>query len=81
MEPPSHPNDVLLRQATDLLYEIHLMRGTCSHAARALVEWTPKDEAALEQCAHLDDTLALMFRTLQRTAQRILVMRSQTGPR
>jgi hypothetical protein len=60
------PNAVLLDNAVNLMFEIYLLRGDCSAAARALAA-RGRNEEAIEDCAKLDDTLAKTFRALQKT--------------
>ena len=65
------PNIVLLDKVVDLLFEIYLLRGDCSTAARALMSQRKVDEAAVEECARLDDTLAKSYRAVQHTVRLI----------
>jgi hypothetical protein len=61
---------------------MYVLRGECSHAARALLGKSRvdrADEAAVEECARLDDTLAHSYRTLQRTLRSIQRARSRRG--
>ena len=67
---PDQQTAILLDQAVDLMFEIYLMRGDCSLAARSLVTGGQTD-AELEDCARLDDTLAKAYRLLQGTVRGI----------
>jgi hypothetical protein len=71
---------ILLDQAVDLMFEIYLMRGDCSLAARQLVKSGYVEDGQLEDCARLDDTLARTYRILQsmvRTIQRSRARRAK----
>ena len=61
----------LLDSAVDLMFEIHLMRGDCCTAARSISAKTPIDEAAIEECALLEESLATVYQNLQRTLKAI----------
>jgi len=61
----------LLDSAVDLMFEIHLMRGDCCLAARSISAKTPIDEAAIEECARLEESLAKVYRNLQSTLKAI----------
>ncbi len=74
---PKNPTAILLENAIDLLFEIYLLRGDCSAAAKALVHRGRGDAAALEQCAKLDDTLAQAYRSLQATLRKIQAARGE----
>ncbi len=75
MKSPQNPTSVLLDSAVDLMFEIYLMRGDCSAAANAVMAQGKPDEATLEDCAHLDDTLAKAYRSLQQTVRAIQAAR------
>ncbi len=68
---PEKPTARLLDYAVDLLFETYLLRGDCSAAARSMLNQSKVDEAAVEDCARLDDTLARNYRALQRTVRGI----------
>lgn len=70
------PNAVLLDNAVELMFEIYLLRGDCSAAARALSA-RGRNEEAVEDCAKLDDTLAKAFRALQQTLRSIQESRAK----
>ncbi len=74
---PETPTTILLDQAVDLMFEIYLMRGDCCLAAQALLSEQPVDQAAVEDCARLDDTLAKTYRSLQATVRAIQRRRSR----
>ncbi len=61
-----------LDYASELSFELHLMRGECSEAARKLMAHHPVDEKGLEDCAVLDDALA--------QAKRLLDCALESGP-
>ncbi len=75
MKQPEPPTTVLLDNAVDLMFEIYLLRGDCSAAAKAMVTRGKADDAALEDCARLDDTLARAYRSLQHTVRSIQASR------
>jgi len=75
MKSPENPTSLLLDNAVKLMFEIYLLRGDCSAAARAMMEHPRPDEAALEDCAHLDETLAKAYRSLQQTVRAIQASR------
>ena len=56
--------------AVNLMFEIYRIRGNCSRTARNLGSGVA-GEAALEDCARLDDTLARVYRHLQHTLKDI----------
>jgi hypothetical protein len=60
------------------MFEIYLLRGDCSVAARELMKRDPTrlDEASVEDCARLDDALAKTYRTLQSTIREIQAARA-----
>ncbi len=74
---PKNPTSILLENAIDLLFEIYLLRGDCSLAAKALMNKNRVDYSAIEQCARLDDTLAQAYRSLQATLRKIQASRSE----
>jgi len=74
---PKKPTTILLDNAVDLLFELYLMRGDCSLAARALMSQPRVDEQAVEECARLDDTLAKSYRSLQATIRQIRTSRAR----
>ncbi len=72
----------MLDRAVDLLFQMYVLRGECSIATRALLRKTRvdrADEAAVEECARLDDTLAYNYRVLQKTLRSIQRARSRRG--
>jgi hypothetical protein len=71
------PTAVLLDSAVDLMFEIYLLRGDCSAAAQALIQNGQRHEAAVEDCARLDDALAKTYRSLQRTIRSIQASRAR----
>jgi hypothetical protein len=72
---PYHPTAILFETAVDLMFEIYLLRGDCSVAAKALMARKRVDENAVEDCARLDDTLAKTYRALQATLKGIQASR------
>lgn len=61
--------------AAELAFEIHLLRGECSEAASGILAQHPVDEAALEECARLEEALARAHRLLQHTLNSIKAVR------
>jgi hypothetical protein len=51
------------------------MRLACSKAAQTLVNQKPLDEMDLEECARLDDALALAHRILKGTVRSVMIAR------
>ena len=70
------PNALLVESAVDLLFEIYLLRGDCSAAAKALAA-RGAHEDTIEDCARLDDTLAKSYRALQQTIRAIQESRAK----
>ncbi len=68
---------VPLDYAAELAFEMHLMRAECSDAARQLLDQTPPDEGALEECARLEEALAKAHRLLQGTVTAIRAARTE----
>jgi len=58
------------------MFEIYLLRGDCSVAAKALCQ-RGGHEQAIEDCARLDDTLAKAYGSLQRTLRDIQESRAR----
>ncbi len=77
MKQPEHPTTVLLDNAVDLMFEIYLLRGDCSAVGKTIMMRGKPDEAALEDCARLDDTLAKAYRSLQQTVRTIQASRGR----
>ncbi len=71
MKSPDKATGLLLDAAVDLLFQVHLLRGNCSAAAKALMDRRRLDERALDDCARLDDTLANIYRALAATVRTI----------
>jgi hypothetical protein len=51
------------------------MRLACSKAAQTLANRKPLDEMDLEECARLDDALALAHRILKGTVRSVMIAR------
>ncbi len=64
MRPPDLPI-LPLQFAAEVLLDISTMRDECANAARVLTSHTPVPEQALEECAQLDDALALSERAIR----------------
>ncbi len=82
MKLPEQPVALPLDYATELAMEIHLMRGECSDAARALVHDAhdePLDETGLQECAILDEALAKAQRLLQGAVASVRQLRAARG--
>ncbi len=75
MKLPEKPTSLLLESAVDLMFEIYLLRGDCSAAAKVLLRRGRSDNGAVEECARLDDTLAKAYRSLQHTVRAIQASR------
>jgi hypothetical protein len=80
MKPSQKPGPPL-DYAAEIAFEIHLLRGECSQAARDLVNQRPLDENGLEECARLDDALAKAYILVQTAITRIKRVRSRRRPR
>ncbi len=76
---PEKPTALLLDHAVDLLFEIYLLRGDCSAAAQSMLNQRKVDEAGVEDCARLDDTLSRSYKALQRTIRGIQRARARRG--
>ncbi len=64
--------------AAEIAFELNQMRGECcTAAARAMA--SPSDQArlAVEECAWLDEALAVAHRALQSALKRIVVSRAR----
>jgi hypothetical protein len=81
MKPPQEPGALPLDYAAEIAFEIHLLRGECSQAARDLINQRSLDEHALEECARLDDALARAHALVQTAIERIKGMRAKRRPR
>jgi hypothetical protein len=64
MKSPKESVDLPLEYASAIAWELHLMRGECSTAARQICRQAPLDEQALEETARLDESLARAHRVL-----------------
>ncbi len=58
-----------------IAYEIDAMRATCCKVAATLVNKLPLDEAELDECARLDEALALAHRILKSTVRNVMISR------
>ncbi|HWQ93612.1 MAG TPA: hypothetical protein VN673_18265 [Clostridia bacterium] len=54
-----------LAYASELTIEMHLLRGECSETARALLKQQDPNSASLNECARLDEALAIAYRVLR----------------
>jgi hypothetical protein len=81
MKQSQKPGALPLDYAAEIAFEIHLLRGECSQAARELMRQRPVDEHALEECARLDDALAKAHVLMQAAVARIKGVRSKRRPR
>ena len=70
------PVTLPLDYATEIAVEMHLMRAECSDAARVLLSHSETNDAALEECAQLDDALARAQAILQSAVKNIRYSRS-----
>lgn len=71
------PTTILLDNAVDLMFEVYLLRGDCSAAAKELLNSEKPDHLAIEDCARLDDALSRTYRSLQSTIRSIQASRSR----
>lgn len=81
MKPSQKPVALPLDYAAEIAFEIHLLRGECSQAARDLIKQSPLDAQALEECARLDDALAKAHALVQTAIERIKGVRPKRRPR
>jgi len=81
MKPSQEPGALPLDYATEIAFEIHLLRGECSQTARDLINQRSLDEHALEDCARLDDALARAHALVQTAIKRIKGVRAKRRPR
>lgn len=58
-----------------IAYEIDAMRAACSKAAQTLMNKKTLDEVELEECARLDDALALTHRILKCAVRNVMLSR------
>jgi hypothetical protein len=58
-----------------LAFEIQAVRAACCKAAQAIINKEPLDEAELEECARLDDSLARAHRLLKATVRNVMITR------
>ena len=65
--------------AAEIAFEINLMREECSNAARAIVSQSILDEATLEECACLDEALAIAHQALRTALGHIHLSRAKRG--
>ncbi len=59
------PTALPLDYVAEIVLELGLVRDECVNAARAVMARKPLDEKLLEDCARLDDAVALAHRILQ----------------
>jgi hypothetical protein len=64
MQPNHHPGALPLDCAAEIIVELQLLRAECCAAAQHAAGQIPLDEAALEECARLDDALGRAHRLL-----------------
>jgi len=82
MNSPENSATLPLEYAAELAFELHLLRGECGDVARNIINQENPDEAALEQCARLEDALAKAHSILGMTLHQIKLLRdrrSNTG--
>lgn len=68
---PDQRTTIILDSTVELMFKIFILRGECSETARNLLTSQPLDEAALEDCARIDDTLAHVYGSLQRAIKTV----------
>jgi hypothetical protein len=81
MKSSQKPGALPLEYCAEIAFEIHLLRGECSQAARDLISQRPLDEHALEDCARLDEALAKAHAVVQTALNRIKGIRAKRRPR
>jgi len=64
-----------------LAFQIEAMRSGCCLAAQRLMRHEPLDEAELEDCARLDESLARAHRMLKAAVRDIMLARIHRGSR
>ncbi len=69
-----------LDYVAEVAFELHLMRGECSDAARRLLADCPLDEVAVQECALLDEALRHAHRILNAAVSQIRRQRTAQGP-
>lgn len=62
-------------RAAQVAFEIEAIRAECCAAAHTLVNETRINEAELEECARLDDALAMAQRLLKSTVAGVMISR------
>lgn len=58
-----------------IAFEIDAMRAECCRAAVMITDRKPLDEAALEECAQLDEALAAAQRLLKAAVRKVMLGR------
>lgn len=81
MNPSRKPGALPLDYAAEIAFEMHLLRGECSEAARDVICQCPLDETALDEYAQLDDALAQAYRLLHAAIAQIYGVRAKRRPR
>ena len=76
MKTPDKLTGMLLDKTVDLMFRIHMMRADCSAAAQTLLTRNNRDHTALNGCAQIDESLAKVYRTLQRTVRSVQAARA-----
>ena len=66
---------VPIGRAARLAFDMDLVRGACSKAAKKLLKRQPFDEIELEECARLDDAVARSQRLLKAAIRNIMLAR------
>ena len=75
------PAKLPLESVSEIAFEIHLLRSEFSDAAWRLMNRASLDEAALEECAVIDDALAEAKRILEVAVARVRLSRKKRGKR
>lgn len=68
--PPSR-TALPLEYASEIVLELHLLRGECCDVARTLLRVKPRDTLAVEHCAVLDEALDRAHRVLKAALEEI----------
>jgi hypothetical protein len=62
-------------RAAQMAFQIEALRAECCAAAHLLANQTPVNEAELDECARLDDALAVAQRMLKSTVAGVMISR------
>lgn len=76
------PTNLPLQYASEITLDLLMMRDECVNTAKALVCQRPINDKALDECARLDEALAIAYNALQSALRAIRHSRalSEAGP-